>query len=385
MKILFLCASLERGRDGVGDYTRRLALECIHRGHTCTAIALHDPHLATEIELHTDHLRILRLGAGTPWSSRLDRATAHARGFQPDWISWQLVSYGFHPKGILPTPLSQLARRLSPVRHHTMLHELWIGLETTSSVRDRLTGFFQRFALLRFLDRLRPARVHTSNVSYQQVLARHHRVSEILPLFGNVPVVTHTVPPIDAWSTLLPAAAGPHRRSHLIALTFGTLHPQWNPDATIDWLHATARRLGRIPALVALGRTGPHSEPILSAFKRAGIIVQSPGEQASEIISRALGDADLGIAPHPWALIGKSGAAAAMLDHGLPVVVPRDEWRLRIAPSAAAAKPAPADHPLLARLTDLTPERTDPWLAARRAPEPSLPRVAEEFIHSLNT
>ena len=40
MKLIFICGSLEPGRDGVGDYTRRLAGELIRQGHQIAIIAL---------------------------------------------------------------------------------------------------------------------------------------------------------------------------------------------------------------------------------------------------------------------------------------------------------------------------------------------------------
>jgi hypothetical protein len=40
MRIVFLCFSLEPGRDGVGDYTRALAGELIRPGHEVCAVAM---------------------------------------------------------------------------------------------------------------------------------------------------------------------------------------------------------------------------------------------------------------------------------------------------------------------------------------------------------
>ena len=89
--------------------------------------------------------------------------------------------------------------------------------------------------------------------------------------------------------------------------------------------------------------------------------------------------ADLGIASHPWALIGKSGAAAAMLEHGLPVLVPRDDWRLR----GASTSSANATDVLLVRLAGLDPSHTDHWLATRRAPASALRRIAGDWLDAL--
>ncbi len=70
-----------------------------------------------------------------------------------------------------------------------------------------------------------------------------------------------------------------------------------------------------------------------------------------------------------------------MREHGLPVLVPRDEWRLRKRPEA---EPGECD-PLVIRLADLDAARTDRWLAARRRPRPALPRTTADFLRGLET
>ena len=42
MRVVFLCSSLDPGRDGVGDYTRRLAGELIRQGQECRLISLNE-------------------------------------------------------------------------------------------------------------------------------------------------------------------------------------------------------------------------------------------------------------------------------------------------------------------------------------------------------
>jgi hypothetical protein len=364
MKFLFFCTSLEPGADGVGDYTRRLAGECAARDHDCTLVALNDPHVTRASDTASRELRVIRLPSGTPWPDRIAGAVAHVRRLAPDWVSWQLVAQGFHPRGFLPAALLQSAPSLRGPRCHVMLHELWLGLEAGSSWKHRVLGWLQRRGIVCLLDRLSPDVVQTSNATYAHVLAREGWDAGVLDLFGNVPPV--------------PSAAGPSPAA-LTGVTFGTLHPQWQPAATAGWLCAAARRQRRTPALLVLGRAGAHAPAILECFQRHGVRVEATGELSAPELSRRLQSADFGIAPHPWALLGKSGAAAAMLDHGLPVLAPRDEWRLRGSPVVAA----PRAEPLLARLADLDDTRTGRWLAARRAPESALPRVALTFLQSL--
>jgi hypothetical protein len=42
MKIVFVCGSVEIGRDGVGDYTRQLGLELLNQGHEVRIIGIND-------------------------------------------------------------------------------------------------------------------------------------------------------------------------------------------------------------------------------------------------------------------------------------------------------------------------------------------------------
>ena len=379
MKLLFICGSLEAGRDGVGDYTRRLADECAARGHGCTVLALHDPHVGRVSDLTPDNVRHIRLPATEPWPSRLALATRHLRCIAPAWVSWQLVAYGFHPRGFLPSALLQHAPELRGPRCHVMLHELWLGLEAGAAWRARAMGWLQRRGVLCLLDQLDPDCLHTSQPAYQLALRREGYEAGVLELFGNVPIADDAPgveAPLAHW---LPVPAERTGTAPLVALTFGTLHPQWQPAATVAWLLTTARRLARAPVLLVLGRTGSHATAILNAFREHSIPVALTGELDTAAVSHLLRAADLGIASHPWALIGKSGAAAAMLEHGLPVLVPRDDWRLR----GASTSSANATDVLLVRLAGLDPSHTDHWLANRRAPASALRRIAGDWLDAL--
>jgi hypothetical protein len=59
-------------------------------------------------------------------------------------------------------------------------------------------------------------------------------------------------------------------------------------------------------------------------MKRSGyenFVFERLGELEESDVSRALHSADFGIAVSPLEIIDKSGAAAAMREHGLPVIV----------------------------------------------------------------
>lgn len=379
MKIAFICSSAGPGRDGVGDYTRRLAAACAEQGHQCLILALNDRHInASSTELNGTSRTVCRWSATLPWWVRLAAARDRITRFKPDWISWQMVSYGFDPKGVLGSEVLQFARELRAPRMHVMLHEIWIGLAKGDSMWARITGYRQRRALLEFLRIVAPAQLHTSNATYVAALQRYGWTVSVLPLFSNIPIVR-------ASRSACEAAIGRHLSSvgnetgRMVCVTFGTLHPQWKPEATVALLKTTAARQNREPVLLAIGRTGVHGPEILGVMKDAGILVVTTGELAPEEVSLLLQGADLGIAPHPRALIRKSGVVAAMLDHGLPVLMPRDDWWLRHGPT-----PDGGTDPRLVRLADLDPDKTDAWLTHRNSPGDSFPATVARFLEQLS-
>jgi hypothetical protein len=109
------------------------------------------------------------------------------------------------------------------------------------------------------------------------------------------------------------------------------------------------------------------------------IVFGKLGEQSAADISQLLQNADFGIATSPWQLIGKSGSAAAMLDHGLPVIVNRDDWHLR----SEIAK-MDAQDPLLHRLDDSLEDQLVAGLTKRK-PVHRLPAIAAQLIQKMSS
>ncbi len=371
MKLLFLCTSLEPGRDGVGDYVRLLAEACMDAGHQCRLIALNDQYV-TRGGVEWQHGRVhdlqcLRLGTNEAWHERLSAAQAVIHEFSPDWISWQVVPYGFHPKGLIPPELSAFSVLGRDRCVHVMLHELWIGLSRGEPLKNLAWGSMQRRRLLQFLRAISPSLIHTSNSTYQTVLAREGCAAHVLPLFGNVPVdeIVPTIPSKQEW----------------VGGIFGTVHPQFKPDPCFGILSAGAKASGRRLRILGIGRLGSYGEEMFSTLKadyKGQLEAVVVGEKEPVELSRLLQTLDFGIATHPWALIGKSGAVAAMLDHGLPVIVPRDDWALRVRPIVV-----PAIDRLMVKLSEMPAELMAGRIARKRAPSARLPEVASAFIEGL--
>ncbi|HEY5892408.1 MAG TPA: glycosyltransferase [Chthoniobacterales bacterium] len=375
-----MCTSLEPGRDGVGDYTRRVAAECAIRDHDVPIVALNDQHIDDRMDETIGGVPTLRLSQHLPWEVRIRETMARVSDFGPDWLSWQFVPYGFHPKGLPQPALLDLAQALGGTRSHIMLHELWNNLSIGEPARLRLVGWIQRRGILKFLKELAPTLVHTSNETYAAALARESYHARVLPLFGNVPIASAPTAVCRTKASGFlpgnPSHANGNGDTFFIGATFGTLHPQWKPESTAIWMRKTAAELGRQPALLITGRAGHNARLITDIFSKAGVTAVETGEQDVSTISSILQGADFGIATSPWALLGKSGAASAMRDHGLPVLVPRDDWRLR----KGAIQDSPK-HSLFARLSDLeTPEITARWLSSRRSPQSILSSVVDDLL-----
>jgi hypothetical protein len=342
-------------------------------------VALHDRHLPSPTAV-VQRANEVRFSAALPWSKRAELLGELLRNFDPHWLSWQIVPYGFHNKGILPAGCFRLIEAARPWQSHVMLHELWLGLAQTDPLRPRLIGVLQRRQLLLFLRRLRPACLHTTNPAYQLALARHGWPAELLPLFGNMPVLP--VKPSVARAELA-ELIGPElpAEPRWVGAIFGTIHPQWDPAPTLAFLRSVSRQTKRSLCLVAFGRVGLHGTRLLDELSRTSTDVRVffAGPQTPEKISRLIQASDFGLATHPWALIEKSGSTTTFLEHGLPVLVPREDWQPRHGVLEYSRDP------LLRRMSELSPELFPRWLSERREPAALLPELANRFLAHLST
>jgi hypothetical protein len=355
MKIAFLTNCLESGRDGVGDYTALLAAECERRSHATARLALNDPFA----KIDSASANELRLASSQRWPDRVEKARDFLAAFAPDFVSLQFVCYGFHPRGIDFLLASRLCKIIGARPLHLMLHELWIGAEIGAPLKQQLLGALQHRALLGLIRTTSPRVIHTSNSAYVHLLGERGITATRLPLFGSIPVLS--------------AQAAPRTSDGEISFAmFGTLHPAWPPEPLFMHLRGLRKKI----TFTHFGRIGPGEElwKKLAAEHGNDLQFRALGEQSPEKIAALFSQTDFGIATTPWSLIGKSATVAAMLDHGIPVIVNRDDVRYK----GMRDEPAP---PLLIKMDDRLPEKI---LAAKRLPpQPALPRVAAAFLQAL--
>jgi glycosyltransferase involved in cell wall biosynthesis len=356
VKILFIVGSSEPGKDGVGDYTRTLGDACRQLGHETFLMSFND----SWIDKPTRGDRELRLPSTMPWASRIKTGRTFVTENHPDLVSLQYVPYSFHPFGLafaLPKIVQAIIGR---VPTHLMLHEIWIGSEIGAPFKVKVFGFCQRKIIKSLATRMACRIIHTSNAVYARLLSRHGIRAKILPLFGSVPVMPNAV-------------VTPRDDDALRLGLFGSIHPKWSPEE----LFARLQALGKPIQVYHIGRIGPGESVWNAVVQRyeAEIQFQRFGEQSLKNISQFFLSLDFGVATTPLSLIGKSSTVAAMLDHGLPVIVSRNEVHFRGIPEE---DPAPE------RLIGIDESFVDRVKTVKKLnPEPSLRKITRQFLNDL--
>jgi hypothetical protein len=384
VKIAFITAGLKPSADGVGDYTAAIASEVTRQGHECVLLALNDWNVSQPVEEVRDaqgtSLRSLRLPQSLDWPARLVVARKFLDDFGPDWVSWQFVSYAYHARGFSGGLASSVRPLFAGRRLHLFLHELWIGTDEMAGLKDRLVGLTQRRHLLRMIQAVRPDVVQTNNPTYVNLLARHGTRATALPLFGNVPVTSGHA---ESWLFPLLQQAGlkisaGNRADCWLFGFFGSLHEVWPPEPLLPRIRDAAARLGKKVAFISIGRLGPGAT-LWSQMGRnyeKDFVFLTLGIKSGDEISQFLNTVDFGVATSPMGLIGKSGTVAAMLEHGLPVIVNRTDQRrggVDREPLEGYSQFIQIDEQFAARLAARTP----------RVPQPRISLVAGQFLEAL--
>jgi hypothetical protein len=325
MKILFLCGSLEPGRDGVGDYVRRLSGELLKKGHHISAIALNDQHtceafFGTQMS-EDENLKVLRLPSVWNTSQRFARAEQWVNEFNPDWVSLQFVPFAYHKKG-LPFFLSKQIFGFGIGRRwHIMFHELWVGMNAESSQKIQLWGKCQKYLIKSLIYKLRPEVIHTQSSLYQAQLKRLAFHSQLLPLFANIPCKSELNKEFFEDKNNISS-----QRQNISLVVFGTIHPNAPIESLASDAALYAEKHLSIVTLIIIGRCGSEQNRWAQTWQAAGLPVNILGEQPPETISKTLQRASFGVATTPIAQIEKSGTVAAMLEHGLSVVCVASPW-----------------------------------------------------------
>jgi glycosyltransferase involved in cell wall biosynthesis len=314
MRILFICGSLEPGRDGVGDYTIRLSVELIKSGNQVALVALNDPFITGFItgRHQVEHLSIetLRISSTVPDKARYNRVQNFINTFKPDWISLQFVPYSFNDKGI-PFGLAQnLPFVGGKSKWHIMYHELWIGINTRLSFKNNVVKRIQRFIIHNLNSKLQPACITTSIPSYFHEIEAYK--PKILPLFGNIQISDRT------------DRVHRHGLNEMYVIHFGSFSGQLNElRSQLQFIQSLSLLSSKPVKFFVLGDSGMFKDQALliaqETFGDSAVVFI--GRLKEHEVSQYMLQADIGISRANFSMYGKSGSTIAMLEHGLPVVL----------------------------------------------------------------
>lgn len=320
MKILFICGSLEPGKDGVGDYTRRLCGELIRTGHEVQTLSLCD-YQATSFTLDFQAIEVIKVV-----TNRIPKATSNEQRFswcqdilnefQPDWISLQFVPYSFNPRG-LPFWLPSLLKKLKGNhKWHIMFHELWIGMDLHATLKSKCIGLLQKKLVSTILKEKEKIIINTQTDLYQYKIGSLGFNAQILPLFSNI--IKNSESYVETNADEL----------ELKFCIFGSIHYGAPVENFIEELKLVLfeSKEKRILKFVFIGHCGVAIEEWKKVLLANKINFEITGFVTDNEISKILSSCQYGISTTPYLLNQKSGSLAAMFDHHLPVLCVARNW-----------------------------------------------------------
>jgi hypothetical protein len=206
------------------------------------------------------------------------------------------------------TILNFLANKLKTKKVHLNLHEIWVGAYPRANWKERGIGWLQKMLILGFINKCKPAWITSSNAAALDRLKQAGVPAMFLYLFGNIP-----------YSANFKVTT---KGQTLNVAFFGTHYTDFPYDILGDFFSNLFNTSGKKLKIILIGRQREDagSDHLYSMCKKNKFIIERTGELSTNLISEKLHDCSVGVSTTPFDVIGKSGATAAMLEHGLPVL-----------------------------------------------------------------
>lgn len=325
MKLLIICASLEPGRDGVGDYCRQLSLALSAKGINVLCVAINDrffidpsENQASPEAPNTGYEKVIRFSHKESWLRRATKFHKIVTDFAPEWISLQYVGFGYSKKG-LPLFLAVLLYHTTKdIKFHIMFHELWCGMSFLRSPKERFLGFIQKIFIIALIGILRPDRIFTNVSAYQSKLLNIGCIADKVPVFGNIPINAASgkdTPSLPEWNRVRD-----NRDEYILLGIFGTVYPLKGLDHILACAKLLADQSNRKLAILIVGAARGPGIHLLKTELGNSLILESGfiGEAEVDLL---LKEADAGICTTPVDGVEKSGTAVAWLERGIPLLI----------------------------------------------------------------
>lgn len=316
MKILFLCGSLEPGKDGVGDYTRRLSGALLRKGHDAQIISLCDKHVDAVVsetqEIEATQVSVHRIPRKTSYHKRVRITKEIIDKNKPDWISLQYVPNSFNPKGLPFWLLWFLKQFNGKYKRHIMFHEL---ARPGKSNLKKAIRTVQLALLKQLVFKLEPNVVHTHIPYYLSILKKLKINAKPLPLFSNICKVTYSIV---------------ERKDVFRVGLFSKIEATKNIAFLLKNLVRALANENKTLEIVLLGGSQTKLEKFIEKLKSYDIKAKTIalGFLSPNEVSMELQKLNLGISPVPVHVLGKSGSVAAFIANGVPLVVTESKTTL---------------------------------------------------------
>ena len=183
-----------------------------------------------------------------------------------------------------------------------------MGAYPNANWKERVIGWLQKKQILGFINNCKPASITSSNAASMDRLKRTGMLVRFLYLFGNIPY--------SATSKLTTRV-----QSMKIAF-FGTPYTDFPYENLGDFFSNLSKTCDKQLEIILIGRQRENggTDQLVSLCKKNNFLIQRTGELSPDLISKQLQECAIGVSTTPYDVIGKSGATAAMLEHGLPVL-----------------------------------------------------------------
>ncbi|TRW24630.1 glycosyltransferase family 4 protein [Flavobacterium zepuense] len=322
MKVMFLCSSLQPGKDGVGDYNRRLVAELTKKNYQVVLVSCNERQLEADCEEEitegSSTIKVYRLSGSDSWEHRMNKIQGYLDGFNPDWLSLHYVPYAFHPKGLPAKFVNSIKALRLKARTQIVFHEIWQGESSESTLKDKIIGFVQRRIAFKLIKITNAVHVTTTNDYYKNCFVKRGIKATRIPVFSNMPVGNASG---QAVLNTLPAEID-DKDKYVLGVFFGGFHSHKDLAGNLKVLAANIKsQLNKQLVVTHIGRSGGIEQDMEAVKAATGLKCFVLGEWSEQDVADYLWYADVGLSNYPKVLYEKSGSIAALLNNSCPVIL----------------------------------------------------------------
>lgn len=307
-RILIICGSLDKGKDGVGDYCLKLAHGFEENGCQIEIIAWRDRHTDVVHEFLLKSIRVIRIPHTYKVKRRTQLLNSKLHSQRPDLISFHYVPNAFDPKGLPFWLIPALAYvKAKKIHWNIAFHEIAYPY---NSIKNSLIRLCQLTLVKLMVLTLKPKFVYTSNLIYKQILKKININADVIPVFSNV--------------ELHKSRSSMQSQDIFRVGFFGQI--KFDKLVT-ESIIAISRSVPKHISLkiILIGKTHRSIDKAIEEIVKNHLIdaeIEITGFLPEETVSYKLQTCNLGISPVPYHLAQKSGSIAAFIEHNVPVIIP---------------------------------------------------------------